>query len=256
MTLSLRERQLQGWAGSLVLHVVLLGLFLTVGVKFELMVEEYSELVLMGSMTAPSARAEEEAAGIPVATSRERDEASAAVRLPERQPLAIPTDEVVPLASRREADVPRIEPDRILDRLTRTGQERPAARPGDPASDRVIPTGTGLPQGLLLTDPQAAGGAGSERPYLIEWIGSSRDIVRSVLPEYPPGIEREVTLQFRFAVTPAGEVTAIRPLQRGDSTLEEAALTALRQWIFQPLPAVSPQENQEAVIAFRFRIRS
>ncbi len=256
MTLSLRERQVQAWAGSGLLHLVLLGLFLLVGVQFEEFVEEYSEVVLMGSLTAPPVRAESDAAGVPVATAPEESEASAAVSLPERRPSVLPSDELVPLASRRETDLPLLDPPSTLDRLTRTGQERPTVRPGDPAGERITPTGTGLPEGLLLRDPFLGAGQGSDLPFLIQWVGTSREVVRSVLPEYPPGIEREVTLQFRFSVTPAGEVTAIRPLQRGDPTLEEAALTALRQWTFQPLPGASVQEKQEAVIAFRFRIRS
>ena len=255
MTLTFRERQLHGWVGSVLLHLVFLGLFLLVGVSFEELVEDYSEIVLMGSFTAPPARADDESAGVPVATAPEQTEAAATIALPERRPLSLPAEDVVPLTSRREADIPLLEPSRVLDQLTRAGQERPVTRPGDPADERVTPTGTGLPGGLLLTDPLAGAGQGSDQPWLIQWVGSSREVVRSVLPEYTTAIEREVTLQFRFSVTPAGEVTGITPLQRGDTSLEQAALAALRQWTFQPLPAASPQENQGAVIAFRFRIR-
>lgn len=256
MTLNLYDRRLQGWLASTALHVVLVVLFLVVSVRAGILPEQYSELVLFDVSSLRTSYAETETAGFPVATAPEQRDASAAVRLPERRPIMSSPNEVIPLASRREADVPVLEPARVMDELTRAGQERPPARQGIPTGDKITPATSGLREGLQLQDqPPSATGAGSDLPFQIQWVGSNRDVVRSVLPQYPPGIEREVELQFRFSVTPAGEVTAIRPLQKGDSTLEEAAITALRQWKFQTLPSVSPQSNQEAVITFKFKIR-
>jgi len=256
MTLDLDDRRFQGWLLSALFHTLLAVLFLVIGVKLRVLPEEYSEVVLYDFASSMAAFQETESAGIPASSAPEQIESSTTVALPERRPVQVLADELVPVATRQEADVPRIEPSRVIDQLQRAGQDRPATRPGTTAGDRLLPPATGLPEGLVQPDQTAAGGGGStESPWRIQWVGQNRDVVRSVLPEYPDGIDREVQLQFRFAVTPTGEVTAIRPLQKGDPVLEETALTALRQWKFQPLPAVALQANQEAVITFRFRIR-
>lgn len=256
MTLTLDDRRLQGWLLSALFHGVLLFFFLMVGIKLKVMPEEYSEIILFDVSASRTAFSESESAGVPASSAPEQMESSTMVALPERRPIRLPSEEVVLMTNRQEADVPRIEPSRVINRLRRSGQERPATRPGTPAGDRIVPPSSGLPEGLIMPDQEAGGSGGTAAsPYQIQWIGRNRDVVRSVLPEYPAGIEREVQLQFRFSVTPAGEVTGIRPLQKGDPALEEAALTALRQWKFQPLPAVSLQVRQEAVITFRFRIR-
>jgi TonB family protein len=256
VTLSLDDRRLQGWLLSALFHTMLLVLFLMIGIKLRTLPSEYSEVILYDLSASQASFSELVNAGVPVTSAPEQIESSTTVALPERRPVRLPSDEVIPVTSRQEADLPRVEPSRVIDQLRRSGQERPEITPGTTAGDRLLPPSTGLPEGLVLPDPTAAGGTGrTESPWQIQWIGQNREVVRSVLPEYPEGIQREVQLQFRFAVTPAGEVTGITPLQKGDPALEEAALTALRQWKFQPLPAASPQSNQEAVITLRFRIR-
>jgi len=255
MTFSLDDRQFQGWLLSALFHSILAVLFLTIGIRLRVLPEEYSEVILYDLSASMASFMESESAGVPASSAPEQIESSTTVAIPERRPIRVP-DEAVAVSSRQEADVPRIEPSRVIDQLQRAGQERPTTRPGTTAGDRLLPPSTGLPEGLVRPDQTAAGGEGStESPWQIQWIGQNRDVVRSVLPEYPAGIDRDVKLQFRFSVTPTGEVTAIRPLQKGDPALEEAALTALRQWKFQPLPAVSLQANQEAVITLRFRVR-
>ncbi len=258
MRVDLYDLRFQGWLASAVFHLILLCLFVIIGVEMEAWVEEYSEVMLFDLSLTQSSYIEEVAAGFPLATAPEQPEPAAVVRLPERRPIPTQPEEITTMATRREAHVPLLEPSRILDELERAGRERPStSHQGSPTGRKAAPTLPGLREGLLLPDvPPSAIGVGPDLPYLIEWIGHSREIIRSVLPQYPLGVEREVELRFRFSVTPAGEVTAIRPQQKGEPTLEEAALTALRQWKFQPLPQASPQTNQVAVITFRFKIRS
>jgi len=248
----------QGWAASTLFHLILVGIFFVIGVKLETWVEEYSEVLLFDLSPAQASRVDDVSSGFPVATAPEQLETSAVVRLPVRRPVPVRTEELNVVADRREARIPRLQPSRLLADLERAGRERPpASRQGGPTGDKESPSLPGLREGFLLPDVQpSAVGVGPDLPYLIEWIGRSREIVRSALPEYPEGVDRDVELRFRFSVTPAGDVTAIRPLQKGDPALEEAAITALRQWRFQQLPLASPQINQEAVITFRFKIRS
>ena len=245
MTLSLDDRRLQGWFLSALLHGVLLILFLMIGIRLRALPEEYSEMILFDLSASRTAYSENESAGIPASSAPEQVASSSMVALPERRPVLLSSEDVLPVTDRQEADVPRIEPSRVIDQLRRSGQDRPALQPGTAAGDRTLPPSSGLPEGLVMPDQTAAGSGGStESPYQIQWIGRNREVVRVILPVYPTGIERDVQLQFKFSVTPAGEVTGITPLQKGDSALEEASLTALRQWKFQQLPAVSPQANQ------------
>ena|GEM_PF-1096229 len=257
MKIDVYDLRFQGWAASVFFHVLLLAFFLVIVIRVEAWVEEYSEVMLFDLSSAQASRLDEVAAGFPVATSREQTDPAAVVRLPERRPISVRPEDLAVAAVRREAQVPHMEPSRLLSELERAGQERlPTAHQGGATGDKQSPAEPGLREGLLLpdVDPSAAG-IGPDLPYLIEWIGQSREIVRSILPEYPEGVERDVELLFRFSVTPAGDVTAVRPLQKGEPILEEAAITALRQWRFQPLPKESPQANQEAVITFKFIIR-
>lgn len=257
MKIDVYDLKFQGWTASVLLHFILLVLFFTIGVNLESLVEEYSEILLFDLSSAPASRVEDVSAGFPVATAPQRLESTEVVRLPERRPAQVRPEEVSLAATRREASVQRLEPVRLVAELERAGQERPLTNlQGGPGGNKPTPSLPGLREGLLLPDVQpSATGVGPDLPYLIEWIGQSREIIRSELPEYPAGVDRDVELRFQFSVTPKGDVTAIRPRQKGEPALEEVAITALRQWRFQSLPQASPQTNQEAVVTFRFKIR-
>jgi protein TonB len=256
VVLSLNDRQTQGWAISVAFHALLLVALLVISVNFDSRMESLAELLFLEAASLTSAGREDVGEGMPVATAPQQPESSTVVNLPQRPPSLLPPDETIPVAARRDVDLPTVRPSNVLDRLTRPGLERPPANVGNPAGEKEAPPLTGNPRGgLPPLEGNPLGSAGSDQPYLIQWVGSSRELLRSILPVVPEGIERDVTLQFGFGVTPTGEVTAIRPLQKGEPALEEAAVTALRQWRFQPLPPESPQETQEAAITFRFRIR-
>lgn len=256
MVLSLHNRQTQAWIASTAFHALLLLIFLLVGVNLERPVQSFVELLFLESAPLQSPGREEATAGVPIMTAPRQPEATTVVNLPKRKPLLPAPDEAIAVAARRDVDLPDIRPSRVVDRLARPGLERPPSRVGRPEGEKVIPPLTGNLRSALPPAVEAPiAGIADDRPFRIQWTGSNREIVRSILPEVPSGIEREVTLQFRFGVSPTGDVTAIRPLQKGAPALEAAALNALRQWKFQPLPPESPQQIQEAVITFRFRIR-
>ncbi len=254
MTLTLQDQRLQGWLASGAFHFLLALLFLVVMVETRTPPEPLAELLFLAAPATPSQGAESPAEGLPAAAAPRIQEAGERVLLPQRRPLNAPPETALPTPQRRDLQTDPVTPSQLVDRLVRPGLERPVSPVGMPeGAKRTAPTDPlGIP-GALPGDP-AAGSAGT-RPWEIEWSGAGRDVVRSVLPEVPAGVEREVVLRFAFAVTPAGEVTALRPLQKGEPALEEASLTALRQWRFQALPAAAPQLDQEAVITFRFRIR-
>jgi TonB family protein len=257
VVLSIRNRQTTGWVASAAFHLLLFLAFLVISVSMDSRVETFAEMLFLSSPPSQSTGRQDVGAGIPLATSPVEPDPATIVNLPERRPALLPPDEILPVSSRQETELQRLQPSTVMDRVARTGLERPPTRIGSPTGEKIAPPLTGNPAGNLPPiEGAAAATGGADRPYQIQWVGEHREIVRSILPDVPAGIEREVTLQFRFRVTPAGDVTAIRPLQKGEPVLEGAAQTALRQWRFQPLPPESPQEPQEAVITFRFRIRT
>ncbi|MFO7767857.1 MAG: TonB family protein [bacterium] len=256
MTLSLHDRSIQGWLGSAAFHVLLFLLLLLLGVDARSRQQDYAEMVLLAAPPAAPGEVEPEPLGTPAAAAPAREEASSAVRLPERIPNRLPPEQVIPVPERRPAEAERVQPSAMLDSTARRGLERRTTTPGSPEGQKAIPAVEGVPgEKLLPAEGVPGSGPASDRPFRIQWVGSSRDLLRSVLPEVPDELDRDVELQFRFSVTPAGEVVSIQPLQRGSPTLEEAAIDALRQWRFKALPPESPQQDQQAVIAIRFRIR-
>jgi|GEM_PF-2544603 len=92
-----------------------------------------------------------------------------------------------------------------------------------------------------------------ELPFTISGEVSKRGILWKELPQYPAGLQREVTLRFRFFVSSDGTVHSIIPLQKGDPELEEITIAALHKWKFTPLPPPS-QEVQEGVITFIYKL--
>lgn len=254
MTFSLHDRQFQGWAGSLGFHVMLLLLFLVAGVKTGPPMQEFAEVLLLPAPPMPAGRTSESQPGLPAAAAPQPRETSSVVDLPTRPRAQTPPERTIPVPPRRDTQVNAVDPSKMLDQVNRSGLRRPDTQVGLPEGEKVTPPLTGAGEGKLLPEGSVTG-AGRDQPFQIQWIGTSRDLLSSVLPTVPEGIERDVELRYRFGVTPAGAVTDIRPLEKGDPILEESALAALRRWKFQPLPAVSPQVTQEAIITFRFRIR-
>ena len=81
-----------------------------------------------------------------------------------------------------------------------------------------------------------------------------RPIVQ-VLPEYPPGLQREAVVKIRFWVLPDGRVGTMIPVRKGDPKLEEITMKAIRQWRFNAIPASEEQRNVEGVITFVYKLQ-
>jgi len=56
-------------------------------------------------------------------------------------------------------------------------------------------------------------------------------------------------------VTPDGKVKSVRPAQKGNARLEDAASRVLRTWRFEPLPRAFPQRDQRCLVTFNFTLR-
>jgi TonB family protein len=103
--------------------------------------------------------------------------------------------------------------------------------------------------------PPSDAGSTSNQPYKLEGDASKRTIINQVLPEYPPGLQREAVVKIRFWVLPDGRVGAMIPVQKGDPTLEDITMKAIRQWRFNSLPPDENQENVQGIITFVYKLR-
>ena len=97
--------------------------------------------------------------------------------------------------------------------------------------------------------------AGSVQPFTIEGDASKRRIISQVLPQYPEGLQKEANVKIRFKVLPDGSIGQAIPVQKGDPTLDEISLRALRKWRFNPLPSSIGQVTVEGIITFHYRLR-
>ncbi len=120
--------------------------------------------------------------------------------------------------------------------------EAGAARPGSGAADRADRDEGGMGEG-------GGGGVGGGAPFSIQ--GLNRSASRIVLPENAVGATATIVLLIE--VDPAGNVVGAQPRRKANPRLEAAAVAAVRQWQFAPLPPNAPRANQRGSITFRFR---
>lgn len=98
--------------------------------------------------------------------------------------------------------------------------------------------------------------SGGSSGYDIDWGGmGQRKIYSFILPAYPEGVSKNIDIRIRFTILPDGTVGSIFLLAKADTRLENAAITSLRQWRFEPLPARQNQIIQTAVITFPYRVQ-
>ena len=161
MTLAMRDQQTQGWMASVVFHAML---FLLLGVSFEDRTESFAEMLFLETGPPPASGPVEDALGRPLSTAPLPPESATLVDLPRRDATDLPPEEILPVPARRETAVAERQPASVVDRLTRTGLERPPADVGLQQGNKVAPP-TGNPAGdIPPIEGAAASGAGSRSP--------------------------------------------------------------------------------------------
>lgn len=119
------------------------------------------------------------------------------------------------------------------------------------SSEAVKPEHSKVPK----VNKSAASGAGKTTGYSIEWSGvGSRKLLSGRMPVYPAGTDKEMPVILQFTVMPDGSVTNIFPVRRSDEILEREAISALRTWRFDPLPAQFEQVPQIGKVTFVFKL--
>jgi outer membrane biosynthesis protein TonB len=259
------------WAVSIGLHVLLAAVFFLIVIPIKPFVEEFAEMYFQ---TIPAARQRQEvksmqqpARQMPVVAPKENKEQTtpsqakpgARVELPQRR-LSTDDQAIQPIPEQ----VRRVEPSQqesqevlrsvSVPPLEGAGKAIPSVQPGEretPDIDQLLTAGP-RPEGPTIKSTPLAGT--SQQPFEIEWKGPSREILSGPLPAYPPGVKKEVRIRLDFQVLPDGTVGMISPATKGETTLENVSMEALKNWRFNPLDSAQPQTPQSAVITFVFKL--
>lgn len=240
-----------GAATSAAVHILLLLVFLSLTTTAEPLAAGYIE-VEFGSFAEgrpvqratkqPEAEVKEEVR--PDVENRQQPVSKKEI---ESKPVDLPDQPEVPddPDDVKSPDVKDVSPDTPVERPDPTQEDVIAGRPtkavaGQEEGSTGRESGT---EGPGLDEHKAA-------PYVLE--GIDRVPLRTQLPDYDEKVN--AVIQVRITVDPRGRIVRVLPLRKGNPTLEQAVMQALRQWLFNPLGAGAPQENQTGTITFRFRL--
>lgn len=262
---NLTEMQ-KGTVVSIAVHILLLLLFLLWNSGLEMPDSGFAEVGFISASSSHQIYATRPA-NPPKTQETIQPKASApeTVSQPQEEKVNIPKRRMMedeePLLTKRNADKlsPSVENTEQVQNNYQgsdTGKEI-AERPeiSGTGKDFSLPAGT-TENGKDITGPQSdLSGSGSASPFTIEGDASKRQIVFQVIPQYPPGLQKEAVVKIRFTVLPDGRVGSMIPLQKGDPTLEKISMQAMRQWRFNALAAGVQQQNVTGIITFKYRLQ-
>jgi TonB family protein len=254
----MQKEQTAGVVGSLLFHT-----FVGVVLFFWVIPEprEIPEFVELSwgssaSFLGPAAGSEGSSQPPPAGVSQASSTSELPVVLPERRTLK---DNDLLTVPRREKlsvnDVPggtKLSPKGAPN--LRRDQPQSGAGSGQVAGSRE---GTGIggkPGQGLEEGPGTSAGSGVSMG--MEWSGGgTRRKLSGALPAYPAGEANEAQIRLEAVVTPEGRVKTVRPMQKANARMEDAALREVRLWTFEPLSPGVAQKDQTCLITFNFRLR-
>jgi len=254
-----------GWTASVILHCGVGFLFLNIFVDISLKESEFAEVTFSSFMPAerPSIAQGRSTASAPPPQSSRASQKSRPVDLPVRK--------------QQETELPRLLEDKgdkvdVTTKSLKTGErENPLSglsmesqvRPGSkvPGEKELREPPRRIDVGDKISTEIPTEGIGgniiSQKPfnYEIQWESGTREILAVPLPVIPENINREVMLRMQISVLPDGTMGEIIPLQKGNATLENITIQALKKWMFYPLEENAPQVNQKGIVIFRFVLK-
>jgi outer membrane biosynthesis protein TonB len=257
---SLTREDLHGWSLSLLIHGLIALLLLVWKLDIPAPHPEFLELSLGSIATVrsmPSA-ARSGNTGSPDASVKTAGQVNGAPDLPER---ALNTgNDVLRFPPARKLDVDEQPRPSAVGKISRPRQEKESGTGSGPRNkENAVQAGPGT-QLAEVTEPgtmETMGqGSGSSVSYYMQWSdGGTRKKISGALPEYPRGVNVEAQIKIEAVVLPDGTIRSLKPSQKGNTRLEEAAMKEVRLWRFEPLKSSVPQREQACVIAFNFRLR-
>jgi len=248
---------------SLVLHILLILLLMLFHSGLDLPDSEFAQIAFVSSSsTRPQDRIRQQPARQSTpgsqpsssSTATEVEEAKAPpVNLPKRR-LLEDEDEITRRAPGKLTPQQSSLDDFVrTDTRTSEGLEKPYTDPSS-TKDFSAPM-TSEMEGKDITGPSSDIGTTGGQPFTIEGEAADRTIIRKVLPQYPPGQQREAVIKIRFTVLPDGRVSNMIPVRKGDPVLDEITTKALRQWRFNAIPEDEEQKNVQGIITFVYKLK-
>lgn len=227
----------KGILASVGFHILLLLLTLLVTVKMEPEVKEYAELSF-ARLTTP----------LPIQPARPKESVPPAPSGMRPEGPSTPVD----LPKTRTLEEKELLPIPVPDKLGPEGGTEEAAKRGIGEKEPLHEVKVGDEE---RRTPAETPGEKEGPAFTIEGPAAGRAILSKVIPQYPPGLQKEVVVKARLTVLPNGLVSEVVPLQKGDPVLEELTVKALSQWKFNALPPDVPQLPQEGTITFVYRLK-
>lgn len=263
-----------GWTGSIIFHLLLLLLAIVLRLPQAVKTPEFIDVSWMTMSTSSGSSAPAVPAVRPRSTPstttpapvlRKRSTTTTApprrtIPLPQRRAAGLEDDALN--VSRRSEKVDRdIAEDPSAPDVARPAQRgEPSGVPGGTVSgrgtDRVATGVPGSAAGTGIGGPGVSG-SGLGVGFDVQWTGDggTRKKISGDLPKYPEGTNVAAQVRIEATVLPDGSVRMVQPVQKANTSLEDAAMKALKLWRFEPLRANSPQVEQSCVVTFLFRLR-
>ncbi|MFN0157547.1 MAG: hypothetical protein ACKVRP_05675, partial [Bacteroidota bacterium] len=230
--MKLNKDNIRGWIGSITLHLVLALILFLWQVQTTSSEPEYIEVSWGSISNAPTMTSPRQG------TAGSQGGAIASV-LPSRRATDLPErtfagpDDILTVPSARKLDVEDPASKNKLHIADNSKGQK----------DRNTGLGTGRKENFTtpgssefagdVADPLASGVSGNDVGSSVSvsmvWSdGGTRKKLSGGLPEYPEGVNVEAQIKIEATVQPDGSVKGLRPAQKGNTKLEDAAMKEVR----------------------------
>ena len=247
----------KGWIGSLLVHGIIGIILLLWRVDHSITQPEYIEVSWgsLSNVTVPRAVASRSAPpGGTIQSSSPRSRTS--VDLPERTLAA--NEDVLPVPRTRKLLVDEsFHPSGVRAADGVSGKKESSASPGEKEQFLVEKGTSGVGKVSAPSGDSPEGSeVGKSVGFSMQWSdGGDRRLVSGDLPAYPEGVNVEAQIKIEAVVLPGGKVKSLKPIQKANTRLEDAAVSEVRHWVFEPLAKSVPQREQTCLITFNFILR-
>lgn len=257
--IDLRREDTKGWIGSVIFHLIVGLLFFFWNLDVTVTEPEFIE-VSWGSVAniSTSMPARPSLAGTEGSVSAPLIKQNRAMDLPER--TFNNGNEVIHVPVGKKLDVDeRPAANRVAVAENSKSKKDRVGGIGLGSKEKFTTPGRGESAGDIA-DPMATGTSGADVGKSVsvsmQWSdGGTRKKISGALPVYPEGVNVEAQIKIEIAVQPDGSVKSLKPAQKGNTRLEEAAMKEVRLWKFEALRKSSPQRDQAGLVTFNFQLR-
>lgn len=255
------QRELQtGWIASILFHIVI-AVFLFFSTFTQYIPEPQFVEMTWGDITSlnapiPDIPSQQTAARQEI---QDAEQADNSVALPSRNYLDLP-DDVISIKQNKKtisADAPTTTG--RSGKISAEERQTTVVSSGLGTKENVTGKSTGtsnVQTAMPFGAGDRAGGLGNNVAYAVQWAGGgNRKLLNGDVPVYPAGVNISAQIKLKVRVMPDGSVRSVAPAQKGDTRLENAAISKVKLWRFEPLLSSQTQSEQDCSITFNFTLQ-